>query len=143
MKNFNCRFLAALGMTAISSLSAQQPEGFPPNDSTSWRVAGTAKIFCSGIFVSGRDSAELRDHLTGYFLGRQLDSISRIEIDRTRKLVRITLANRVTREAKQYGDQGCIIHQPGKDSVYFTPVRVSSALPPSSFRANWPMGDDN
>jgi CubicO group peptidase (beta-lactamase class C family) len=123
-------------------LGAQQPEGFPPNDSTSWRVAGTAKIFCSGIFVSGRDSAELRDHLTGYFLGRQLDSISRIEIDRTRKLVRITLANRVTREAKQYGDQGCIIHQPGKDSVYFKPVRFSASGRAAELPSGAPEGVD-
>ena len=126
-----------------SRLGAQQPEGFPPNDSTSWRVAGTAKIFCSGIFVSGRDSAELRDHLNGYFLGRQLDSISRIEIDRTKKLVRLTLANRVTREAKQYGDQGCIIHQPGKDSVYFRPVRVATQLAAASQGNSWPAGDGN
>ena len=137
MRIRDCFFLVALLGTR---LDAQQPEGFPPNDSTSWRVAGTAKIFCSGIFVSGRDSAELRNHLNGYFLGRQLDSITRIEIDRGKRLVRLTLAGRVTREAKQYGDQGCVIHQPGKDSVFFTPRRVATSLPPAS-STPWPMGD--
>ena len=120
---------------------AQQPEGFPPNDSTSWRVAGTAKIFCSAIFVSGRDSAEARRNITTYFLGRQIDSLTRIEIDRNRRLVRMTLANRVTREAKQYGDQGCIIHQPGKDSVYFTPVRVHASGFAAAVSRPWPDGD--
>jgi CubicO group peptidase (beta-lactamase class C family) len=50
------------------------------------------------------------------------------------------VANRITREAKLYGDQGCIIHQPGRDTVYFKPVPVTSALPPAASTA-WPMGD--
>ena len=37
--------------------------------------------------------------------------------------------DRITREAKLYGDQGCIIHQPGRDSVFFKPVRVTTSLP--------------
>ena len=119
---------------------AQQREGFPPDSPESWRVAGTAKVFCSALFVSGRDSAEAHAHLAGYFLGPKLDSISTIRVDRSRRLVRITLANRVTREAKQYGDQGCVIHQPGKDSVYFTPTRVATTLPDASTMP-WPMGD--
>lgn len=136
----NCRSLAALAMTIAAAAQAQQPEGFPPNDSTSWRVAGTAKIFCSAMFVSGRDSAEARRNITTYFLGNKIDSLTKIEIDRNRRLVRMTLANRVTREAKQYGDQGCVIHQPGKDSVYFKPARVASTLPPAA-SLGWPMGD--
>ena len=129
----------ALAIAATSVPARGQP-GFPPNDPDSWRVAGTAKILCSALFVSGRDSAEARDHVTSYFLGPKVDSITKLEVDRQRKLVRLTVANRITREAKLYGDQGCIIHQPGRDSIFFTPVRVTSALPDAS-TTPWPMGD--
>ena len=130
----------ALLFAPLAAAFGQQREGFPPDSPESWRVAGTAKVFCSAIFVSGRDSAEARSHIAGYFLGAKLDSITRIEIDRGRRLVRMTLANRTTREAKQYGDQGCVIHQPGKDSVHFTPRRVASVLGDAS-TTPWPMGD--
>lgn len=119
--------------------SHAQP-GFPPNDPQSWRLAGTAKVLCSSLFVSGRDEREARAHLTPYFLGASMDSITNVQIDRQRKLVRLTLANRITREAQLYGDQGCVIHQPGRDSVFFTPVRVTSALPDAATMP-WPMGD--
>jgi CubicO group peptidase (beta-lactamase class C family) len=132
----------ALGLRLATAVAAQpvaQP-GLPPNDPDSWRTAGTAKILCSALFVSGRDSAEARDHVTTYFLGPRIDSITKLEIDRGRKLVRLTVANRITREAKLYGDQGCVIHQPGRDSVFFTPVRVTTRLPDAA-ATPWPMGD--
>ena len=131
----------ALGLWLAAPVArlAAQP-GFPPNNPDSWRVAGTAKILCSALFVSGRDSAEARAHVTPYFLGPMVDSISNFEVDRRRKLVRLTVANRITREAKLYGDQGCIIHQPGRDSIYFKPVRVATTLPDASTMP-WPMGD--
>jgi CubicO group peptidase (beta-lactamase class C family) len=129
--------LAALSV--LSAAASAQP-GFPPDDPDSWRVAGTAKILCSALFISGRDSAEAHRNVTTYFIGDKRDSLTRIEIDRDRRRVRLTLANRITREARQYGDQGCIIHQPGRDSVFFTPVRVASSLPPASTMP-WPMGD--
>lgn len=124
----------------VPLLAARAQPGLPPNDPDSWRTAGTAKILCSALFVSNRDSADARNHVTSYFLGPKVDSITRFEIDRRRKLVRLTVADRITREAKFYGDQGCIIHQPGKDSIYFTPVRVTSKLPPAA-TTPWPMGD--
>ena len=124
---------------AITS-PVQAQWGFPPNNPDSWTLAGTAKVLCSALFVSGRDSAEARRNVADYFLREKLDSITRFEIDRTRKLVRLTLANRITREAKQYGDQGCIIHQPGRDTIYFTPRRVTSTLPDAA-TTPWPMGD--
>src|SRR5882672_5675644 len=93
--------LALLLATALLATSRAQP-GFPPNDPDSWNVAGTAKILCSSIFVSGRSEAEARAHVTNYFIGAKLDSISNVEIDRQKKLVRVTLANRITREAKLY-----------------------------------------
>jgi len=132
--------VAVAALALPFSMAAQQKEGFPPDNPDSWRLAGTAKVFCSAIFVSERDSAEVRPHLSPYFLGPKLDSLSAITIDRDRRLVRLTLAGRLTREAKQYGDQGCVIHQPGRDSIYFTPVRVATKLPDAS-TTPWPMGD--
>ncbi len=131
--------LVTLLASAPLGRSEAQP-GFPPDDPESWRVAGTAKVLCSALFVSGRDEREARAHVSAYFLGDKIDSISKLEVDRKRKLVRLTLAGRTTREAQFYGDQGCVIHQPGKDSVYFSPVRVTSTLPPAA-STRWPMGD--
>ena len=128
-----------LALLCLSARLEAQP-GMPPNDPDSWRVAGTAKVLCSALFVSGRRLGEAIDHVADYFLGPRLDSISDIHVDRSRGLVRLTVAGRVTREAKRYGDQGCVIHQPGRDSVFFTPVKVTSALPDAA-TTPWPMGD--
>ena len=134
--------LPALLALAAAPVAAQTGEykAFPPDDPDSWRVAGTAKVLCSALFVSGRDPAEARRNVSAYFLGNKLDSITAFDVDRQRKLVRLTLANRITREAKLYGDQGCVIHQPGKDTVYFTPVPVRTTLGDAS-TTPWPMGD--
>jgi CubicO group peptidase (beta-lactamase class C family) len=69
-----------------------------------------------------------------------VDSITNVAVDRQRKLVHLTVANRITREAKLYGDQGCVIHQPGRDSVFFKPVRVTTTLPDAA-TTPWPTGD--
>jgi CubicO group peptidase (beta-lactamase class C family) len=131
------RVLLALA-TPLTGSRAQP--GFPPNSPDSWAVAGTAKILCSSLFVSGRDEAEARAHLTPYFIGARVDSLTEVHIDRRQKLVRLTANNRITREAKLYGDQGCVIHQPGRDSVFFKPFRVTTTLPEASTMP-WPMGD--
>src|SRR5688572_28133959 len=102
---FMTTFMTALITAFLTAASVAAQPGMPPNDPDSWRVAGTAKIFCSAMFVSGRDSAEERAHLTSYFLGPKVDSIRTIQIDRQRRLVRLTVGG-ITREAKQYGDQG-------------------------------------
>ena len=129
----------ALAIAAPIPATYAQP-GVPPNDPDSWRVAGTAKILCSALFVSGREPAEARAHVTPYFLGDKVDSITGFDVDRDRQIVRLTVANRITREAKRYGDQGCIIHQPGRDSIFFRPVPVHTTLGDASAMP-WPMGD--
>ena len=131
----NAFFLFILGAQPL----AGQP-GMPPNDPDSWRVAGTAKVLCSALFVSGRGVREAFAHVADYFLGPRLDSITDLHVDHSRQLVRLTVLGRLTREAKRYGDQGCVIHQPGRDSVFFTPVRVTSSLPDAA-TTPWPMGD--
>ena len=131
-------FAVACAMLGAATSHAQP--GNPPNNPDSWVTAATAKILCSSLFVSGREEAEARKNVTPYFIGAKLDSITKVDIDHTNKLVRVTLANRITREAKLYGDQGCVIHQPGRDSVFFKPVRVTTTLRPASSMP-WPMGD--
>jgi len=46
----------------------------------------------------------------------------------------------ITREAKYYGDQGCIIHQQDNPRIFFTPVPVKTTLPDAASQP-WPMGD--
>src|SRR5437867_13373651 len=46
----------------------------------------------------------------------------------------------LTRTAKFYGDQGCIIHPQNHDGIYFTPVAVKTRLPEAASQP-WPMGD--
>ena len=91
------------------------------------------------MFVSERDPAEAFRN-SGYFLFP--DSLREgltYAVDRDRKLVRMTHGG-VTRMAKFYGDQGCIIHPQDHDGIYFTPVAVKTKLPPASSQP-WPMGD--
>jgi CubicO group peptidase (beta-lactamase class C family) len=134
------RTLGALLVASAFATQATAQPGFPRDNPDSWRVAGTAKVLCSALFVSGREPTEARKNVSSYFLGNKLDSLTEFHFDRTKQLVRLTLANRITREAKRYGDQGCVIHQPGKDTVYFKPTPVTTRLGDAA-RLPWPMGD--
>ena len=61
------------------------------------------------------------------------------DVDRDKQLVRMT-HGAVTRTAKFYGDQGCIIHPQDHDGIFFTPVPVKTRLPDAASQP-WPMGD--
>ena len=141
MHNLIRTVLASCAVLTLCYTRALAQPGFPPDNPDSWRTAGTAKIICSALFVSGREQDEAVAHVTNYFIGNKVDSLS-VAVDRAKKIVRLTLANRITREAKYYRDQGCIIHQPGKDSIFFAPVKVTSALAPAA-TMDWPVGDRN
>ena len=60
-------------------------------------------------------------------------------VDRERKVVTTTFGD-VSRSARFYGDQGCIIDRAGKTGVEFTPVAVKTTLP-DAMSQDWPMGD--
>ena len=115
--------------------------GFSPAETPiTLGAAAYAKILCSAIFVSGRDQAEARQN-SAYFLTPEADRAHvTIAIDRDRKVVRATVRGIVTRSAGFYGDQGCVIHPEGTDSVFFTPTPVRTALPDARSEP-WPMGD--
>ncbi len=103
-------------------------------------AAGYAKILCSAIFVSGRGEAEARRN-SAFFLTPESDR-DRIttRVDRDKQVVHVTVGDVVTRSAGYYGDQGCVIHPEGTESVLFTPVPVRTTLPDAGTMP-WPMGD--
>jgi CubicO group peptidase (beta-lactamase class C family) len=115
--------------------SAFAPEGTP----IALGLAGYAKVLCSAVFVSGRDAAEAFEN-SGFFLfpEDQRRGVS-YDVDRRNRLVRMTHGS-VTRTAKFYGDQGCIIHPQDHDGIFFKPVAVKTRLPDASSQP-WPMGD--
>src|SRR5438045_713049 len=115
--------------------SAFAPEGTP----IALGLAGYAKVLCSAVFVSGRDPAEAFRNSGYFFFPEDQQSGVKYVVDRDEKLVRMT-HGAITRTAKFYGDQGCIIHPQGHDGVFFTPIPVKTRLPDASTQA-WPMGD--
>jgi CubicO group peptidase (beta-lactamase class C family) len=126
---------AAVQQPAPRPQSAFAPDGTP----IALGLAGYAKVLCSAVFVSGRDPAEAFRN-SGFFLfpEDQRKGLS-YKVDRLQRLVRMT-HGRMTRTAKFYGDQGCIIHPENHDGIYFTPVAVRTTLPDPASQP-WPMGD--
>jgi len=127
--------LAAAAAQTASQSSAMAPSGTP----LELGLAGYAKVLCSAVFVSGRDAAEAF-HNSGYLFmpDDQLGTVTYV-VDRSEKLVRMT-SGAVTRTAKFYGDQGCIIHSQKHDGIFFSPVPVQTRLP-DAISQPWPMGD--
>src|ERR1044071_7532519 len=138
------RFLTVLAL-ALCTVAAQQaprrPAAFAPEGITpiSLGLAGYAKVLCSAVFVSERDPAEAFKN-SGFFLFPEEERHGvTYSVDRAQKLVRMTHGS-ITRTAKFYGDQGCIIHPENHDGIYFTPVAVKARLPEAATQP-WPMGD--
>ena len=130
---------------AVVAVGAQQPSRrpatFAPEGITpiSLGLAGYAKVLCSAVFVSNREPAEAFRN-SGYFLFPEDQRVGvTYAIDRAQKLVRMT-HGAITRTAKFYGDQGCIIHPENHDGIYFVPVAVKTRLPDAASQP-WPMGD--
>jgi CubicO group peptidase (beta-lactamase class C family) len=136
--------VAAVFALSLAASAVQQPPRepatmAPEGTPISLGLAGYAKVLCSAVFVSGRDAAEAF-HNSGYMLFPQenLSGVTYV-VDRDQKLVRMTHGS-VTRTAKFYGDQGCIIHAEHHDGIFFTPVPVKTRLPEAASQT-WPMGD--
>jgi CubicO group peptidase (beta-lactamase class C family) len=119
----------------------QQPAPYPtPTGSqTSNGLAGFAKILCSAVFVSGREPAEAARNSAYFFMPRGEEADVTWKIDSAQKTVTTTRGD-VSRSARLYGDQGCIIQNLEKPGIHFTPVPVRTTLPDASTQA-WPMGD--
>jgi len=121
---------------------AERVIGFPvPPNPLELGLAGYAKVICSAVFVSGRDPYEAAKNSAFIWLPEQeRKQISSLVVDRERREVRATWASSLTRAARLVGDQGCVVLPRGTDRVSFTPVSVTSSLPPAD-RESWPMGD--
>jgi CubicO group peptidase (beta-lactamase class C family) len=111
----------------------------PRGSHTENGLAGYAKILCSGVFVSGRLPEAVAAGSAYFFMPQAERDQVTWEIDRSTKLVRASLGA-IAREARYYGDQGCIIQNPDKPGIHFTPVPVRTRLPGASTQP-WPMGD--
>jgi Beta-lactamase len=125
-------FLIAVSL--LVEMAIGQPVGSPEE----LGLAGYAKVLCSAVFVSFREPAEAF-HNSGYWMmpENQQDGAT-YTVDRDQKLVRVT-RDGITRTAKYYGDQGCIIQKEGED-IHFKPVPVKTRLPDAASQP-WPMGD--
>jgi CubicO group peptidase (beta-lactamase class C family) len=131
----------AAALTLVAALQAQQATTIPGplGTHTENGLAGFAKILCSGVFVSGRAPEDVAKGSAYFFMPQAEQNQVTWTIDRTARLVRASIGAAV-REARYYGDQGCIIQNPDKPGIHFTPVAVRTRLPDAS-RQPWPMGD--
>jgi CubicO group peptidase (beta-lactamase class C family) len=104
-------------------------------------IAGYAKVLCSAVFVSERKLEDARN-VSGYFMvpEKDFEHVTDISVDHDRKAVRVTLRDLMTREARYFGDQGCVIIPEGEEGVFFQPTAVTTTLPDPSTQ-DWPMGD--
>ena len=124
-----------------TTLNPAATGGFSPRDTPlTLAAAGYAKILCSAVFVSGRDESEARRN-SAFFLTPEAERphVTTV-VDRERKVVHATVRGIVTRSAGFYGDQGCVIHPDGTESVFFAPTPVTTTLPDAK-SLPWPMGD--
>jgi len=91
------------------------------------------------VFVSGRAPEEVARGSAYFFMPRAEQEQVKWAVDRDARLARAALGG-ITREARYYGDQGCIIQNPAKPGIHFKPVPVKTALPDPASQP-WPMGD--
>ena len=129
--------LLAVGLVAgqtAPAARADRPVGTPQE----LALAGFAKILCSAVFVSGREPAEAARNSGDVLMASDRDKVV-WHVDREQQSVRLTLDG-VTREARFYGDQGCIIQRSGQAGIFFAPVAVTTTLPDAMAQA-WPLGD--
>lgn len=123
------------------ALELNTPYVPPPGDALEHNTSGYAKTMCSAVFITGLDP-DVAAESVGYFTGPydQRKRVGRPVVDRDKKEVRITIPNGPTLTARYTGSQGCVTLPPNSGDVLFTPVTVTSALPPAS-TLPWPMGD--
>jgi len=138
--------LAVAAGVVLRDHPSEGPQGIPGPSGTHTEngLAGFAKILCSGVFVSEREPEDVAHGSAYFFMPRDEQDRVTWTIDREAKLARATLGD-TTREARFYGDQGCIIQVsdllPGEPPlIFFTPVKVTTTLP-DAMTMPWPMGD--
>jgi CubicO group peptidase (beta-lactamase class C family) len=132
---FRILVVAVASTTLLQSPFIPAPRGTHTENG----LAGYAKILCSGVFVSGRPPEDVARGSAYFFMPNAEQERVTWKIDRTARLARASLGA-ITREARYYGDQGCIIQNPSKPGIQFKPTAVRTTLP-DAVSQPWPMGD--
>ena len=121
---------AATVLIALVALSSIGPELAVAQSSSPavarLSLAGPAKRYCSGIWVSERDRQEAL--YNSVLLGDALvedyeDGDLAFYIDDRRRMVTAT-RDGVSASARHFGDQGCVILRPETDKPIFTPLSL-------------------
>ena len=113
----------------------------PPGEALHHHTAGFAKILCSGIFITGLDPEDAAANVGGFISPfEERSQVAETVIDAELQMVSLTLPDGVVRSARRYGNQGCVAHAQGEDSIHFEPSEVEPSLPPAA-TTPWPMGD--
>ena len=135
--------LVALSVGACDDRPTEQPATDPTAVGVAqFSLAGRAKRYCSGMWVSGREPAEalensvLTDAATVQMHARGELTFN---VDEGRRIV-IATRDGVSAWARHFGDQGCVILRDETHNPLFTPRSVVSALPDAA-STPWPMGD--
>lgn len=128
-------------LARAKSFELDTPYVPPPGDPLDHHAAGFAKIMCSAVFITGLDPNFAAENV-GYFTAPYAEraKLGKPVIDRVKRTVQISVANRATRTAVYLGNQGCVTLPIGRTSVLFKPERISSRLPDPA-KQPWPMGD--
>jgi CubicO group peptidase (beta-lactamase class C family) len=140
-RTFVALLVAAASTAAAYAAQGQAPTFIPApiGSHTDNGLAGYSKILCSGVFVSGRAPEEVARGSAYFFMPREEQDRVTWSIDRQARLARASFGG-ITREARYYGDQGCIIQNPTTPGIHFTPIAVRTTLP-DAMSQPWPMGD--
>ena len=102
----------------------------PPGEALHHQTAGFAKTLCSGVFITGLDADDAAANVGGFISPfEERHHVVDTVIDYEREMVALTLPDGVTRTARRYGNQGCVAHPIGEDSVFFEPSEVARNLP--------------
>ena len=111
------RLFTILGL--ISSWATTIARERPSSDELN--AAFSAKVLASAVFVSGRQVHEALENSVYAFVGEgglEPEDLTSIVVDRERGTVSVTMNDKVTRTAKFFGDQGCVILPKGADKVW-------------------------
>ncbi len=113
----------------------------PPGDPLELETAGFAKLLCSVVFITGRSlAAAIEEDGSFVTLPEARRAAHAAKVDWKARSVSLTLPNGVTRTAREFGDQGCVILPRGRDDVFFAPAKLRSTLPDAATQP-WPMGN--
>ncbi len=113
----------------------------PPKEKAENYIALSAKLLCSGIFVSGRSQEDVikNDLAWSGIPGFPTWDQVKVSVDQGKKSVTLGMEGIPSRTAVFNGDQGCTLLPREGGEVFFKPVRLDRG--PGAAEGKWPMGD--